>query len=615
MFVVLLLSMAVLMLSGRFPYTWLLNTDSLAVPALVASIGELGLPALRSWYWPPAPYLATDFLVYGPISAIAPTPLIGAVVFALVQLTLLYWAIRFCTASLAAEHSGARTWGPLLSVLLICAMALRGIDPVSTVLLSYYRTGGFIVALLALGIVMRGWSKTVARGRTGMVVSALAAGAVVASDPLMLPAVVGPILALWSVSVWLAKGRIPWRSGAIIGGIAATGLLVSRMMETEAFDYSAGVSLADPYRQLRSVGGVVLRTDPLLLGIGVAVFLALLWMRWGRASEAAGATLAFWVLSSVGVAAASIVSAQAAVPRYFLFSYLLPLSVAGPLLLTLVEAALPRERFGLISVGSTLSVLPLVGLAIVNVGSVRAEWETPFLNCVEDVVEAGDYDRGISGYWTSKQVALLTDPRPAMAIFDQEGRAMKINAPSSWFEGVPQFGVADGHNQLHSPSLAVLMSMAEEPTITDCGGLAVVTSSDGKLDPQRMAEPGEEVLWEGCWLLTMVGQPVEDGCDILVPQHDGPAFAAYGGYIRLPPGSYRSEVVLSQIGGSGTVESRAVHPDGSVLVLAETDYGSVDAAAQLEFTVPPGGWLSEVRVISNGQPHRLDFIRVTRLPD
>lgn len=606
-------------LSHDLPLFFIANADMLAVPAIGESVQRNGLSALSDWYWPPAPYVLTDVIPYGAIWAVVPSVWLAPAVFMIGQLFALYLAIRWLGRTLVPDVEVA-DWGALASFSTIVVFASALVDPARFVLVSYYRAGSFILGLLALGL-LASWieqGRPDARWRTVGVVG-IATALAIASDPLMVPAVAGPLVVVLVALALVPSERGGWRDArrlvsrhciAVVAGTVA-GLTLNDLVATDESTYGPSLTggrmreQAQMITELFSGSNLPLRAFGV---VGVLTAVRVLARRPRGTVTPVHGVGAFWLVSTGAHLVAMLLDTSDPALRYVQVVALLPIAWLGPLVASQLGA--PTWRAGrwapqmLAVTAAAAAIVP----ALPEIDEIDLAYQAPEAACLDSLVPRDGV--GVSGYWEARLIQLHSRYERDLAPLDGAGDPLRINASSDWFDQPYDFAVVGTQTPGWDLPLTLMEALAPDATSSECSTLVILDAGEGGLRLDRLFQPGGQVAFDGCDLGTVVGVVDEASCTIVVPTGSS-GFASFGGYVGLEPGRYDITVTFSSDALAetrlGTAEVTRVRTYGGdvEVVLAAPLFGPPEKAQgslTLTVDVPSDneGFIVELRTITDG---------------
>ncbi len=642
-------------LSHDIHHFFIANADMVAVPSILESVDRHGLSALQDWYWPPAPYFLIDFVLYLPIWLVLPDPWLAPAVFMIVQLALLLVVVRWFAFGLFPRDAnrGPAAWGALASFALIVALAAELVTPARFVLVSYYRAGSFMLAVFVLGLLMR-WVQDGApdgRGQTAVAGFALTLAAVI-SDPLVVPAIVGPVLVLFlglalvpdKNGGWLAHRVVVTRLAAALVGGTTLGLVLNGRLATDESTYGPTLTGGELRHQAKLLLELGLATNLVVLSLVVLAMVMVMVMaldkpRWQV--RPASILAVFWVLSLGAHALAMLVDASDPAPRYLQVVLLLPLVWLGPAVALLlskglfVARELQAEGAPGSSAGGVAARLPgamLVGLAVIPAAVVvvpalddfaEIDWsyQVPVAACVDEFLSTAD--TGVTGYWEARMIQLHSTQERDLAPLSGLGEPLRINASRSWFDVPYDFAILGSNRTGWDPPLDLIQAFAPGAKVTECGEFTIVDAGESGLRLDDLDHVGGQISYDGCALRTMVGTVDDQECSIQVPGTSQPEFGSFGGYTPLTPGSYAVSFTYSSDASADTVVAelevvrlREANGDLEIVETRQLVGGSDMITVDIEVLVPDDGepFVIEARTLTTGQvPYSVVSLTIKRI--
>lgn len=565
-FVLAVICVVLLYLSGFKPQVLMFNSDGLYLPVLFEDLFGKG-GRLNDWYLTPAPYFFPDYLMFAISYFFADGAYYQLLVFLVIQLVMSFGVV----AALVAQVNKRWGWWEALLVLLLWiffGVISEAHQAFSYIFISAFHYGAFICSVVFLALVLL-YFKLGGGGFKIVFFISILSFLVALSDNLFLVQALAPFFA---VSIFLglidrscsikyfAFVLLPVASG-VLGSIAYKFLVFNetRPSVTLGFDgvyegFLSVVSILNEYVDVNPFWGAIFFLYVVLSFWIVLSFV----LRRGAAEE--GREVVWLVLFSF----ASILSSCLAVavmtgitvaPRY-----LMPVFFWPPLVVILIVAGFFKENFyfggALISVviASCLCVSASrsLGKKEVSVGYYPEE-----ISCIDGFLAAEGLYYGIAQYWDAKRIQAFSKNEITLAQHLEGLEEMRWITSGQYFRDKYDFAIIS--NDFGSPykiSVDKLVRVSGEPVRTyHCGSKDVLVFGRSNLRVRKIVSPGDSYVWQACELPTIIGT-IAPGCVIEKKNLSDAGYLTFGPYESLPAGDYHFEFEYSSTGGGEDVSGK-----------------------------------------------------------
>lgn len=620
---------AIAFLAGRLPDHFVVNSDYLLLPELLADLAAGG--SVDRWVVPYATYIVPDWPLYSLALLITPSATLAVAAFAFMQALFLFAGLRRLARVFDAEHQNLLS---LIGLAIVVLYASADAVPLVYLATAYTHFGTVILLVFALAFTLD-WIK--APQQRLVWASVAVSAAAVLSDRLfvlwfLVPAATA--IAFLTLRRHLAiRDAARWLVPHVIASVAvlpAGGLLFPNRSE---YDLTIGFSdlRAGTGRFIDTLQFVTDYSTSLvpLIGLCVAV---VGWRLWRRSSfvgrgldPSLSGFLALYFVISAGITAAAQIMMSGDVapgPRYSLPILILPLVLVGPVGLAGLDwNRTPNKKVFALAASPVVVAIGLLGTLIPAIDTNQSPVPS---SCIDAALAESGSSHGIASYWDARTVEVFSNGDLEVAPYGPLLFESHINAGLAAFAESYDFAVTSEIYPGWNIDLRMLDAASGPPqSRVTCERWTISDWGPGGLRLAALDNPGDQRTFTGCTMSSHLAEPTAN-CQLRVGQDESTReYLVFGPFLHVPPGEYEVTASYSSSESAaltvGEWDITADTPTVTGVLASGTVAGSAGSPALVTttFVVPseddPTSMLQWRLVTSGSVDVVFDHITVTRI--
>jgi hypothetical protein len=620
---------AVHYLSGSSIQASIFNADALYLPTLFADILAKG-GQIKDWYLTPAPYFFPDYPTFLLAYLIGPTPFSQMILFALIQVVLVFLAIWF-TIRVTTNLNSFITATTIVVILTWLGLMTAG--PFILILNSAYHYGGFLSSILlsALWIKFNSGDKN---KNSAVFLSLMAILAYVStlSDNLFLVQFIAPLIAI-QVLASIAERDFQFKNKlplilvvicSILGSISYKWIVDNQTRYTTSIGIDKlSSNLKDIYELFHSaiIGNPVLGFI-FLIYIGVVLCSFTRLIRGEKENAKSSWLIVFSFLSlCTTLGATTLIENLPITSRYLIPVFSWPVIVV----LIFLNNHL-RDRFA--SAAIVISLLALASMSwtsyhLIKNNGIKTKYYPEDISCIDDALEKENLHNGIAQYWDAKYLQNFSRLRLDIAQHSDNLDEMLWITSKEYFKKRYDFAIiSENAPPPYKISSEALTRINGAPKLVKtCGSRLVLMYGKDKMRVRKIVNVGDSYTWKACELLTQIGEKTA-GCAIQKKDNAQSGYVTHGPYEPLETGQYTFEIAYS----STTRKGEAVGDWDVVLALPKEAEvlkngriaGTGGATEKIvgKFALDSGQNLEKIEIRTLARPHvdlKVIYIQIDRV--
>lgn len=536
----------------------LFNSDALYLPTLFSDIFQNN-GQIKDWFLTPAPYFFPDYPAFMLAYFIGSTPYSQIILFALIQITLTFFAIWFVARVISKDNS---FFAASTALLILIWLALSAGAPFSLILNSAFHYGAFLSAILlaALWIKFKNEDERRKRSQIFLLMAAITYVTTL-SDNLFLVQFIAPFIAVQILTAiagrdFSLKNKIPPILLAIcslLGSISYKWAVANQTRYPTAIGIDKlSSNLKYIYELLHSATidnpafGLIF-----LLYIGIVLNSFTQLMR----GEREGSELSWLAIFSFLSFCATLGAVSLVTNLLITSRYLIP-ALSWPVIVVFIFLSYRlRDHFSNLAIAISLLILaPMSWSSYHSIMSdgIEKQYYPEEISCIDNALEKENLHNGIAQYWDAKYLQNFSRLNLNVAQhFDNLGEMYWITSKEYFKQSYDFAIISESAAPPYKISSEALTRINGTPkSVKSCGSKLVFMYGKDKMRVRKIVSVGDSYTWKACELPTIIGEKTAD-CEMQKKDNAMSGHLTFGPYEQLQAGQYTFQIAYSSTASKG----------------------------------------------------------------